>query len=50
MRSRRIGASPLLIRLISKSMLEVTLMARDKAMDDKFFNCEQEHEDHYMVA
>jgi len=23
-------------------------MARDKARDDKFFNCEQEHEDNYV--
>ena len=24
-------------------------MARDKAKDDKFFNCQQEHEDHYVA-
>jgi len=25
-------------------------MARDKARDDKFFNCQQEHEDHYVSS
>ncbi len=24
-------------------------MGRDKARDDKFFNCQQEHEDHYVA-
>ena len=24
-------------------------MGRDKARDDKFFNCSQEHEDHYVA-
>lgn len=25
-------------------------MARDKARDDKFFNCKQEHEDKYVAG
>ena len=25
-------------------------MARDKARDDKFFNCKQEHEDGYVAG
>ena len=24
-------------------------MTNDKARDDKFFNCDQEHEDHYVA-
>lgn len=24
-------------------------MGRDKSRDDKFFNCKQEHEDHYVA-
>ena len=24
-------------------------MGRDKARDDKYFNCSQEHEDHYVA-
>ncbi|MFA9396577.1 MAG: hypothetical protein ACERJ1_17985 [Halodesulfovibrio sp.] len=30
-------------------LVKVKVKGRDKARDDKFFNCEQEHEDNYVA-
>lgn len=38
----------LIIRFNDKPQRGEVIMGRDKARDDKFFNCSQEHEDNYV--